>query len=68
LLELSARPRASARVVVFVDPGDASSDSMGITKILVLGIDPYIGEGVGASTRQPHREDLRCEPKGADFP
>jgi len=53
--------------MVLMDPGDAGSDSVRITKILVLGIEPNIREGVGAGTGQPHREDLRCEPKGADF-
>ena len=54
--------------MILVNPGDAGSDSVRITEILVLGIDPNICEGVGARARQPIREDLGCESKRADFP
>src|SRR5216683_8381385 len=49
---------ARARVMVLVNPGDTSSDSMGITEILILGIDADIGERIVAGTGHPHRGNL----------
>jgi len=49
---------ARARVMILVNPGDAGSNSVRITEILILGIDPNICEGVGARARQPNRKDL----------
>ena len=39
---------ASARIMILVDPGDASSDSMQITEILVLSVNADIRKGIGA--------------------
>ena len=59
---------ARARVMVLMYPSETGSDRVGITEILVLGIDANIGEGIGASCGHPRRENLRCQPKCADFP
>src|SRR5262249_19240402 len=59
---------ASARVVIFVYPGETCSDRVGIAQILVLGVDPDIGKGIVARADHPQRDDLRREPKRADLP
>src|SRR5215472_226846 len=54
--------------MVLVYPGDTRSDCVGIAEILVLAVDPDIGERIGACADHPHRNDLRREPEDADFP
>src|SRR5215471_10501344 len=54
--------------MVLVYPGDTRSDCVGIAEILVLAVDPNIGERIGACADHPHRNDLRRETEDADFP
>jgi len=49
---------ARARVMVLMYPSETRSDRVGIAEVLILGIDPDIGERISARADDPHRNDF----------
>ena len=59
---------AGTGVMVFVNPRGTHGNCMGIAQILILGVDPDVGEGIIARGGHPHRDDFRGQAESADFP
>jgi len=49
---------ARARVMVLMYPSETRSDRVGIAEVLILGVDPDIGERISARADDPHRNDF----------